>query len=200
MISFLRGEIVQKSPTELVIDVNGVGYVVTIPLSTFERLDHANGQQTILTYMHVREDVMQLYGFATEGERDFFKMLISINGIGPKMAQGILSGLSVGDLRAAIAQGNVTLLTSISGVGKKTAERIIIELRDKVGGSEEQGSPVISTSAQLKARSEALVALMSLGHSRSTAEQALRKVFSDSAAKDLPVEEMIRLALRHTAR
>ena len=153
MISFLRGEIVQKSPTELVIDVNGVGYVVTIPLSTFERLDHANGQQTILTYMHVREDVMQLYGFATEGERDFFKMLISINGIGPKMAQGILSGLSVGDLRAAIAQGNVTLLTSISGVGKKTAERIIIELRDKLGGSEEQGSPVISTSAQLKARS-----------------------------------------------
>jgi holliday junction DNA helicase RuvA len=200
MISFLRGEIVQKSPTELVIDVNGVGYVVTIPLSTFETLDHAKGPQTILTYMHVREDAMQLYGFATEAERDLFKMLISINGIGPKMAQGILSGLSVGDLRNAISQGNVTLLTSISGVGKKTAERIIIELRDKLGRAGEEESPVISTSSQLKARSEALVALMSLGHSRSTAEQALRKVFNDSAAKDLSVEEMIRLALRHTSR
>ncbi len=200
MISFLKGEIVQKSPTELVIDVNGVGYVVTIPLSTFEKLDHAKGAQTILTYMHVREDAMQLFGFATEAEREMFKLLISINGIGPKMAQGILSGLSVGDLRAAISQGNVTLLTSISGVGKKTAERIIIELRDKLGKSDETESPLISTSSQLKARSEALVALMSLGHSRATAEQALRKVLNESTSKDLSIEEMIRLALRHTAK
>ena len=200
MISFLKGEIVQKSPTELVIDVNGVGYVVTIPLSTFEKLDHARGEQTILTYMHVREDAMQLYGFATEAERELFKMLISINGIGPKMAQGILSGLSVNDLRTAISQGNVTLLTSISGVGKKTAERIIIELRDKLGNADDQEPTIISTSVQLKARSEALIALMSLGHSRSTAEQALRKVFNESTNKDLSVEEMIRLALRHTVK
>jgi Holliday junction DNA helicase RuvA len=150
--------------------------------------------------MHVREDAMQLFGFATEAEREMFRLLISINGIGPKMAQGILSGLSVGDLRAAISQGNVTLLTSISGVGKKTAERMIIELRDKLGGTERLQSPVLSTSLQLKARSEAVVALMSLGHSRATAEQALRKVFNESTSKDLSVEEMIRLALRHTAK
>jgi Holliday junction DNA helicase RuvA len=200
MISFLKGEIVHKSPTELVIDVNGVGYVVTIPLSTFEKLDHAKGPQTILTYMHVREDAMQLFGFATEAERDMFKMLISINGIGPKMAQGILSGLSVADLRAAISQGNVTLLTSISGVGKKTAERIIIELRDKLDKTDEHESPVISTSVQLKVRSEALVALMSLGHSRSTAEQALRKVLNESTDNSLPVEELIKRALRHAGK
>ena len=200
MISFLKGEIVQKNPTEIVIDVNGVGYVVTIPLSTFEKLGHAKGEQTILTYMHVREDTMQLFGFATEGERELFKLLISINGIGPKMAQGILSGISVGELRAAIVQGNVTILTSISGVGKKTAERIIIELRDKLGKTDEQESSVLSTSAQLKIRSEAMVALMSLGHSRSTAEQALRKVLSNGTNNNLSVEDMIRLALRHTAK
>jgi Holliday junction DNA helicase RuvA len=200
MISFLRGEIVRKSPTELVIDVSGVGYVVTIPLSTFEKLDHTSGEQTILTYMHVREDAMQQYGFATEAERELFRSLISINGIGPKMAQGILSGLSAADLRIAIAQGNVAALTSISGVGKKTAERIIVELRDEIGASESTGPSFPSTSVQLKARSEAIVALMSLGYSRATAEQSLRKVLSETLNKNLLVEEMIKLALRHAAK
>jgi Holliday junction DNA helicase RuvA len=199
MISSLRGEIISRSPTELVIDVNGVGYAVTIPLSTYEKLSQAKGPQTILTYLHVREEILQLYGFATEAERGLFRMLISVNGIGPKMAQGILSGLSTAELRGAIAQGNVALLTSISGVGRKTAERIIIELRDKLAGGEEQSSPAPPTSADLKTRSEALVALMSLGHSRATAEQALRKVLAESAGRELSVEEMIRLALRHAA-
>jgi Holliday junction DNA helicase RuvA len=197
MISFLKGEIVRKTPAELVIDVNGVGYVVTIPLSTFEKLDHSSGPQTILTYMHVREDTMQLFGFATEEERELFRLLITISGIGPKMAQGILSGLSVRELRGAISQGNIAALTSISGVGRKTAERIIVELRDKLGATENSDYSLPGTSVQLKARSEALVALMSLGHSRTTAEQALRKVLTESLNKDLSVEEMIRLALRH---
>ncbi|HTK81948.1 MAG TPA: Holliday junction branch migration protein RuvA [Bacteroidota bacterium] len=200
MISFLRGQIVRKSPAEVVIDVHGVGYVVSIPLSTFEQLDHAKGEQTLLTYMHVREDAMQLFGFATEAERELFRLLISINGIGPKMAQGILSGLSAGELRGAISQGNVTLLTSVPGIGKKTAERIVIELRDKLDKGVESESPVVSTTAQLKVRSEAVVALMSLGHSRAAAEQALRKVLSESTDKNLAVEDLIRLALRHAGK
>lgn len=200
MISYLKGQIVQKSPTELVIDVNGVGYSVTIPLSTFEKLEHVNGQATILTYLHVREDLMQLYGFSTEGERELFKLLISISGIGPKMAQGILSGLSAYELKEAIILGNLSALTAISGVGRKTAERIVIELRDKLTKVETFESNVVPTSIQLKARSEAIVALMSLGHSRSTAEQALRTVMSESPNKDLAVEEMIKLALRHASK
>ena len=107
MISFLRGDIVSKSPTELVIDVNGVGYHLTIPLSTFEKLRNGDGRVTILTYLHVREDAMQLFGFATEQEREMFRMLISVSGIGPKSAQVILSGLRAEELRAAISQGNV---------------------------------------------------------------------------------------------
>lgn len=200
MISFLRGEIVQKSPTEIVIDVNGVGYSVTIPLSTYEKLEKSEGKQTILTYMHVREDAMQLYGFATEDERELFRLLISISGIGPKMAQGILSGVNVHQLRIAIAEGNIGILTAISGVGKKTAERIIIELRDKLSKTEATLPTVISSSKQLKIRSEALIALMSLGHSRATAEQALRTVLNETSNSNLPVEELIRLALRHTSK
>ncbi len=200
MISFLKGEIVQKTPTEIVIDVNGVGYSVTIPLSTFERLEPSSGAQTILTHMVVREDLMQLYGFATEGEREIFRLLISISGIGPKMAQGILSGISVEQLRSAIMEGNIVALTAISGVGKKTAERIVIELRDKLGKTENVASSVVPSSIQLKARSEALIALMSLGHSRATAEQALRTVLNQTPNGNLPVEELIRFALRHTSK
>src|ERR1041385_679476 len=166
MISYLQGTVVQKNPTELVIDVNGVGYAVSIPLSTFEKLEHSNGQIKILTYMHVREDIMQLYGFATETEREIFRLLISISGIGPRMAQGILSGLSTSELKLAILDGNVAILTSISGVGKKTAERLIIELRDKLGKTETQELSSVPTSKLLKTRAEAVIALMSLGYSR----------------------------------
>ena len=198
MISYLRGQIVRKTPTELVIDVGGVGYAVTIPLSTFEKLEQGNGTATILTYLHVREDIMQLYGFATEQERELFRLLISISGIGPKMAQGILSGLDPQQLKDAIVGGNIPALTAVAGVGRKTAERIVIELRDKLAKDEILNPPMVATSAQLKARSEAIVALMSLGHSRSTAEQALNKASSAPGSRDLPVEDLIKLALRHT--
>jgi holliday junction DNA helicase RuvA len=200
MISQLKGKLAQKSPTEIVLDVNGVGYQVNIPLSTFEKIDKLVGEVTILTHMHVREDAMILYGFATEAEREIFRMLISISGIGPKIALGILSGISTNDLRDAIQHGNVEGLTSISGVGRKTAERIVLELRNKLGKIEitEQTSP--PTSQQLKIRSEAIIALMSLGYNRSNAEQALRTVLNESANKELSVEEMIKRALHNTAK
>lgn len=200
MISYLKGKIVHKSPTEVVIDVNGVGYAVTIPLSTFEKLRQVNGEATILTYMHVREDILQLYGFATEPERELFKLLISVSGIGPKMAQGILSGMSAFELKEAVVQGDLAALTSISGIGRKTAERIVVELRDKLGRVEASDSATMTTSQQLKMRSEAVVALISLGHSRANAEHALREALNGGVNKDLPVEELIRLALRHTAK
>lgn len=198
MISYLRGRLVQKNPTEIVIDVNGVGYAVSIPLSTYTKLREATADVTVLTYLHVREDTQQLYGFATEGEREFFKLLISISGIGPKMAQGILSGLGIEELRTSILQGDTAKLTSISGVGRKTAERLIIELRDKVSKAESPAA--LPTAPQMKVRAEATIALMSLGYTRQNAEKALSAVFSDSTSQSLSLEELIRAALQHASR
>ncbi|MDI6767442.1 MAG: Holliday junction branch migration protein RuvA [Bacteroidota bacterium] len=200
MISHLRGKLIQKSPTEITIDVNGVGYQVHIPLSTFEKIDKLDGDVSILTHMHVREDAMILFGFATEAEREIFRLLISISGIGPKIAQGILSGISTNDLREAILLGNIESLTSISGVGRKTAERIILELRSKLGKIEFPEQTVTPTSQQLKSRSEAIIALMSLGFNRTSAEQTVRTILSESGNKELPVEELIKRALHHSAK
>lgn len=200
MIAQLRGKLIQKSPTEIIVDVNGIGYHVNIPLSTFERIDKLDGEITILTYMHVREDAMVLFGFATEAERELFKMLISISGIGPKIAQGILSGISTNDLRDAIQLGKIESLTSISGVGRKTAERIILELRSKLGKLEISEPSATPTSQQLRTRTEVIVALMSLGYSRTNAEQALRTVLSESANKELSVEELIKRALHNSSK
>jgi holliday junction DNA helicase RuvA len=200
MISHLRGKLVQKSPTEITIDVNGVGYQVHIPLSTFEKIDKLNGEVNILTYMHVREDAMILFGFATESEREIFRLLISVSGIGPKIAQGILSGINTSDLREAILLGNIEALTSISGVGRKTAERIILELRSKLGKIDFAEISSTPSSSQLKSRSEAIVALLSLGFNRTNAEQTIRNILNESANKELSVEELIKMALHHSSK
>lgn len=193
MISFLDGVLVSKSPTEITVDINGVGYAVNIPLSTYEKLDGINQRVKIFTHLHVREDAMQLYGFATEAERGLFRLLISVSGIGPRIAQGILSGMGAGELKQAILTGNVAALTTIQGVGRKTAERIVVELKDKLGKVEEtSGVP------QSGIFSEALGALVSLGYTRTTAEAALRAVLRES--KDLPLEELVKQALRHTSK
>jgi holliday junction DNA helicase RuvA len=200
MISHLNGKLVTKSPTEIVIDVHGVGYSVSIPLSTYEKLEHAEGEVRILTYLHVREDAMHLYGFATEAERDLFKMLISISGIGPKMAQGILSGLNPDEFKEAVTNGNIAALTAISGVGRKTAERLIIELRDKIGKTGETEPAVIPGSKQMKIRAEAIIALMSLGYTRQNAEKALQTVLRESVEKEPTLEGLIKKALRQAGR
>ncbi len=198
MISHLRGKLIQKSPTEIVIDVNGIGYQVNIPLSTFEKIEKLNGEIDILTYLHVREDAITLYGFSTDAEREIFKQLISISGIGPKIAQGILSGISVNELKDAVLMNKIDALTSISGVGRKTAERIILELKNKLGRLEAQETISTQTSSQLNLRSEAIVALMSLGFTRTNAEHAICKALSKSEDKDLSVEELIKKALNQT--
>jgi len=200
MISRLRGKLLRCSPTELTIDVNGVGYDVSIPLSTFEQMGKIDGEVAILTYLHVREDTMQLFGFATEPERDLFRLLISISGIGPRMAQTILSGLKPHEFREAILQGNIAALTAISGVGKKTAERLVIELRDKMGKADFAGTIPIPGSVDLKSRTEVIVALMSLGFTRQGAERTIQDILTRSGGKELSIEDLIKLALRSSTR
>src|SRR6185369_10394690 len=134
MITFLRGKLVEALPTQVTVDVGGVGYEVLIPLSSFDKLPAPGGELKILTHLVVREDAHMLYGFMTAGERELFRLLINaVSGIGPKTALNILSGISVTAFRGAVANSDVKALSQISGVGKKTAERIVVELRDKVG-------------------------------------------------------------------
>jgi Holliday junction DNA helicase RuvA len=200
MISHLKGTLVQKTPTEAVVDVQGVGYRLSIPLSTYEKLPSPGQPVSILTHLAVREDALQLYGFSTEGERELFRSLILVSGIGPKIAQGILSGLSVGELQDAILNGDIPALTAVSGVGRKTAERIILELKNKIGRMELKETAREPRGAQLKERTEAIVALMSLGYSRGGAEAALRLVLAEPGGQALTIEEMIKRALHHSPR
>lgn len=198
MISRLKGTIISITPTEIVLDVGGVGYQISVPLSTSEAFASPRGEVTILTHLHVREDALLLYGFATEGEREMFRMLISVSGIGPKLAQGILSGIRVDELRDAIATGNFSLLGSVSGVGKKTAERLVMELRGRVSDSLPSSQPGPATSRQLKIRSEAVIAMMSLGHTRNAAEKAVQAAMSESRGTELSLEDLLKKALTHT--
>ncbi len=201
MISILRGNLAGKSPTDVTVDVHGVGYAVHIPLSTFEALGEVGSEVTVYTHLHVREDALQLYGFATESERETFRLLIGVTGIGPKMAQGILSGMSVRDIRQHIARGDFTALTAIPGVGKKLAERLIVELREKISSGEPGPSIVAGASEhQHHVRSEALLALTSLGYTRSAAEKALRAAILESGNADVGVEALIKSSLRHASR
>ncbi len=196
MIGSLTGILKSKSPTELLVDVNGVGYLLSIPLSTYSSVGEVNTPIHLLTHLHVREDAMQLFGFATESERQLFRLLIAISGIGPKTAQGILSGMSVADLQDAIASGNIAALTSVPGVGRKTAERLVVELRDKVGKTEkEPASGAGDRNAEI--RNEALLALTSLGYNRIAAEKAIRSALKDSGDSGLSVEDLIKRALKH---
>ncbi len=199
MITSLRGTLASKTPTEAVLLVNGIGYSVSIPLSTFEVLGEVNSTLSLHTYLHVREDALQLYGFATEAERDAFRLLISVSGIGPKMAQGILSGISVADLRSRIAEGNTAALTTIPGIGRKLAERLVVELRDRLPRLESGPSLLPpGTADQTRIRSEALLALTSLGYTRAAAEKALRAALQET--NGVSVEELIKAALRQTAK
>lgn len=198
MIASLTGILKSKSPTEVLVEVNGVGYSVSIPLSTYSKIGDINANVHLLTHLHVREDAMQLFGFASEAERHFFRLLISITGIGPKIAQGILSGISVQDLRQHIANGNIIALTSIPGIGKKTAERLIVELRDKIEKTEAT-MEAIAGDRNADVRNEALLALTSLGYNRVAAEKALRMALNDATGSALSVEELIKKALKHSS-
>ncbi len=193
MIFALEGKIVSNSPVEVVVDVGGIHYLVKIPVTVYEKLGEVGANVKLYTYLIVREEEIYLYGFSSVEERDFFKLLISVSGIGPKMAQAIMSGMSVDELKNSIIRGDVSSLVSIPGVGKKTAE-----LRDKIAKIEFAGKPLeFISSDQVEVRNEALLALISLGFSRQSAEKAIRAVLKENEKMEFTVEELVKQALRH---
>jgi Holliday junction DNA helicase RuvA len=177
MIAYLRGSLLSKRPNQAIVEIQGVGYDVTIPISTFSALPAAGAEVRLQIHTHVREDALSLYGFATVEEKGLFEKLISVSGIGPKLAITVLSGLATGDLNTAIRAGNVDQLVRIPGVGKKTAERMVLELRDKldlIPGSPAQQTQTIA-GALSALDQDVLSALLNLGCQRPAAETAVRK-------------------------
>jgi Holliday junction DNA helicase RuvA len=198
MITFLRGKLIEALPTQVVVEVHGVGYDALIPLSSFDKLPAPGGDVLLLTHLAIREDAHVLYGFMTAGERDLFRMLINnVSGIGPKTALNVLSGMNAATFRGAVAGGDVKSLSQISGVGKKTAERIVVELRDKIGaaGAWEAASDKRSLNAADQKINDAVLALMALGFKQPEAHEAVRgalAVLGDTAT----VESLVRACLK----
>lgn len=198
MIAYLEGRLVEKSPTQLVLDINGVGYEIKIPLSTYDKLGEDGSKAKILTYQYVREDTLQLFGFATPEEKNLFELLITITGIGPKTALGILSSISVNDFQRSIVSEDLDSLTNISGIGKKTAQRLIVELKEKISGEEFRFKKDIGFKerSELILVEEAIKALISLGFNKAQAREAVKKAKGESEKK-LKLEELIKKALRY---
>jgi Holliday junction DNA helicase RuvA len=194
VIARLRGTVLEAYPNRLVVDVHGVGYEVLVPLSTFDRLHAAEGLAVDLrTHLHIRETAHTLYGFATEEERDVFLLLIDrVSGIGPAIAMAVLSGMPVTAFKTSVVQGDVASLSRIKGLGKKTAERIILELKDKVGVTETWQD---AAAGQMSApAADAELALIALGYKQVDSRKAVRKALDvDPAA---PTEALVRGALR----
>jgi len=198
MFSYLQGILAEKSPTQIALDVGGVGYEVFIPLSTYSRLPDKGERLLLQTYVSIREDAHQIFGFSTLEEKNLFRLLIGVSGIGPKLALTVLSGLALEDLKRAIAYEDLATLTSVHGIGRKTAERLVIELREKI---------LVETKPEQKktpgtgSRDEALVedtilVLLSLGYKKPQAQDAVKKALSSSQGKKLSVEELVRLTLK----
>lgn len=201
MISFLHGKLVEALPTQAVIDVHGVGYEVLIPLSSFDKLPAPGGEVKLLTHLAVREDAHVLYGFMTAAERELFRLLInSVSGIGPKTALNILSGMNPTVFRGAVANGDVKALSQISGVGKKTAERIVVELKDKIGavGAWEASSAQRGLSGEDQKLNDAVLALMALGFKQAEAHETVRGAQAMLGAQ-ATIEELVRACLKKGA-
>jgi holliday junction DNA helicase RuvA len=198
MITFLRGKLVEALPTQVTLDVNGVGYEVLIPLSSFDKLPPPGQDLKLLTHLAVREDAHLLYGFSTLEERELFRLLIhSVSGIGPKIALNILSGMSVPAFRGAVANGDFKALSQISGVGKKTAERIVVELRDKIGASDawQASSARFALSPQEQKINDALLALLALSFKPGEAQELVRAA-ALALGPQASVEDLVRASLK----
>ena len=202
MIASVRGTLTAVDGERAVIEVGGLGLEVLASGRTLSSLvPHVGEEASLYTYLNVREDALQLFGFITEEERAMFRLLLGVTGIGPKMALGILSGLPVIELRRHLASGNLSALTAIPGIGRKLAERLVLELREKitrveVGGEIPAGPPDDRT----RIRQEAIMALMSLGFARPAADRALHAALQTPEGTNAPLETHIKLALRHAAK
>jgi holliday junction DNA helicase RuvA len=205
MIAHLSGTLLSKQATSVIVDVSGVGYEVSIPLSTFYDLEDPGAPVQLRIYTHVREDSLQLYGFKTSRERELFLKLISVSGIGPKLGITLLSGMSADEMIASIRTNNLARLTLIPGVGRKTAERMVLELREKVAElssaqlEEELGAkPEFTEPTEDTVRADALSALLNLGYQRSGAEKAIDAALGEGG--DVTVESILRKTLKKLAR
>lgn len=208
MIAHLSGTLLSKEPNSVIVEVGGVGYEVTIPISTFYDLEAPGSNVKLRIYTHVREDALQLYGFKTLRERELFMRLISVSGIGPKLGVTLLSGMSADEMIASIRTNNLARLTLIPGVGRKTAERLVMELRDKVASlssaelEEELGGAAAAASGSLATedsmRSDVLSALLNLGYQRGSAEKAVTSALDEGG--DISVESILRRSLRKLAK
>jgi Holliday junction DNA helicase RuvA len=201
MITFLRGKLVDALPTQVTVDVQGVGYEALIPLSSYDKLPARGQDIKLLTHLAIREDAHVLYGFMTAAERDLFRLLINtVSGIGPKIALNILSGMNVVTLRGAVAGGDVKALSQISGVGRKTAERIVVELKDKIGaaGAWEASSAQRGLTETDQRLNDAVLALMALGFKQAEAHEAARAA-QVLLGPHATAEELVRAALKKGA-
>ena len=206
MIAHLSGTLREKQATSVILDVGGVGYEVTIPVTTFFNLEEPGSQVQLRIYTHVREDTLQLFGFRTPRERELFTLLISVSGIGPKSGIAMLSGMSADEIVTAIRTNNLARLTSIPGVGKKTAERLVIELRDKMAALSspaldaeiEAGAGLAAAPSEDALREDTLSALTNLGYQKALAEKAITQAAQEGG--DLSVELLLRRSLRHLSK
>jgi holliday junction DNA helicase RuvA len=200
MITFLDGKLVSALPTQAIVNVSGVGYEVFIPLSSYDKLPPAGQSVHVLTHLHVREDAHVLYGFMSAAERDLFRLLVNnVSGIGPKLALAVLSGMSVSNFKSAVVNSDVTTLAKISGLGKKTAERIVLELKDKLGvaAAWEVASATHAPTPEEEEANEAVLALIALGYKQIDAHKSVREMQQKGEAK--AAEDLVKLALKRMA-
>jgi len=200
VITFLDGKLISALPTQAVIDVAGVGYEVSLPLSSYDKLPAVGQPIRILTHLAVREDAHVLYGFMTAAERDLFRLLVNnVSGIGPKLGLAVLSGMSVNNFKAAVVNSDVAAISKISGIGKKTAERIVLELKDKVGvaAAWEAASAIHAPTPEQEQVNEAVLALIALGYKQVEAHKAVRELQEKGEAKS--AEELVKLTLKKMA-
>ena len=197
MIARLSGILIQKSAAQCVVDVHGAGYRIVVPLSTFYELPEAGEPVVLQIHTHVREDAIHLYGFYTEEEREVFQLMISASGIGPKLAVNVLSGISASEWARAVATDDLKRLTGIPGVGRKTAERMILELKEKAvkfgSAAAPAGVPTVHTGEQVK--DDALSALVNLGYKGAAAREAVERIMKE-APEPLPLDRILKKALR----
>lgn len=199
MIAFLRGQVVDKQPDRLIVDVHGVGYEVHVPLSTYYNVGEQGADLALRIYTHVREDALQLYGFLTPLEQELFERLIGISGIGPKLALAVLSGIESSELIGSIQRGDIARLTRIPGVGKKTAERMVLELKDRLATMAAAPAPTIeSLSPQDRLKDDLVSALVNLGYHRPLAETSVASTLKSTP--DQTFEQALRSALRELMR
>jgi len=199
VIAYLRGRLFEKHPNRIVVDVNGVGYDVFVPLSTFYGLADPGGDVSLRIHTHVREDALLLYGFATALEQELFERLIGISGIGPKVALAILSGIEPHELIRAIERGDVARLTAIPGVGKKTSERLVLELKDRLPRAKVAEAAPAGEGEVPLVRDDVLSALVNLGYHRPLAEKAVDAALKTLGA-DSGFERMLKQALRELSK